>query len=210
MTDADFLAHNENLQLSIRQNFPKTYDLMQYNAKGTIKLLQAAKVITAFKRTARMHVEHTGDDNLKAWSDYKVAVLDYLKEINSDELLQQAREQLSEKIHSVHYAKFPLWPAVGQTQEAQVNITDKGGYQWSQGSQKNYVVWACEGDVVVKDVRTAARSFAAEFTGEPVLKIISVDLIKLQQFEALCSSDMATAKKKADERTNQALTWNMF
>eukprot|EP01084_Bolivina_argentea_P033957 62809_1 len=204
----DLVANNENLQIAIKQNFPNVYQLMRYNAKGTIALLKANNIIKAYKMTKQFEISHTGSDAHKSWQDYKKAILDYLKYVNSDVRLEKAREKLTERIHTEHYLKFPVWPSVGSRQSANVNVTEKGGYEYQQGVQKEYVAWACEGDVTVTDIRNSESSYYAEFKGKPTLKIIYVDLIKLKQIEALCLNKMDLAKAKADEKTNMALTWD--
>eukprot|EP01084_Bolivina_argentea_P033958 62811_1 len=93
----DLVANNENLQIAIKQNFPNVYQLMRYNAKGTIALLKANNIIKAYKMTKQFEISHTGSDAHKSWQDYKKAILEYLKLVNADVRLQKAREKLTEK-----------------------------------------------------------------------------------------------------------------
>eukprot|EP01083_Nonionella_stella_P191874 709797_1 len=204
----DLVAHNKNLQIIIQESYPGTYQLMQYNAKGTVAALKAFNVISAYKMCKPIGTGHSGNDNIKAWADYRKAVLQYLELINGDKRLGPARQQLTEKIHKQHFKKFPSWPSVGNTQSGLVNITDKGGYEYVQGAMHEFVAWTCEGDINVTDKRPEAKKYYAEFNGSPVLKIIYVNLIELKNFEKLAIGAPDQAKQKVDQLTNKALTWD--
>eukprot|EP00483_Globobulimina_turgida_P001239 UN01241 len=210
MAMVDLVAHNNNLQIIIKESYPGAYALFQYNAKGTVAVLKAFGVISAYKMTKQIGTDHTGQDNFKAWQDYRDAVLKYLANINGDNRLGPAREKMTQKIHDQHFKKFPLWPRVGLTQSALVNITEKGGHEYAQGAMYEFVAWTCEGDITVTDKRPSADAYYAEFQGNPTLKIIYVDLIQLKTFEKLAISDMDSAKTQVDFMTNKTLTWEMI
>lgn len=63
---------------------------MQYNAKGTVAALKAFNIIKVYEMTKTIGSDHTGNDNYKAWQDYKKAVLKYLESVNGDERLGPA------------------------------------------------------------------------------------------------------------------------
>jgi hypothetical protein len=203
------LAYNENLQIAIKASYPGTYKLMKYNAKGTIKLLQACKVFNAKKVRKKIGTGHkdTGSDSVKAWADYKPAVLKYFEGINPDCRLAPAREKMTNKIYHQHYTKFPRWPPSGQKQSGMVNITDKDGYEIEIDGGQFFVSWSCEGDLTVTDNREDGN-YSAEFEGKPTLKILYVDFIELKRFEQLAISNEPQAKKMADKYQVKALKWD--
>jgi len=198
--DIDSLTNNVALQLALENEYPNVYKLIQYNSKGAWAYLNAKGVVKHKKDSKRIGVTKRGNDNLKAWAEYKKAVDQYLQDINNEHRLKQAREKIANKIKTEHYNVFPYWPNVGvNDQRALINITTYDGYKYDD----EYVAYACEGSVQVTDKRPSQNEFIAEFQGEPTLKQVFIDLPLLKHVDSRCKNEWAKAIKKADEYTKK-------
>mmetsp|Transcript_56284 Transcript_56284/g.68814 ORF Transcript_56284/g.68814 Transcript_56284/m.68814 type:complete len:222 (+) Transcript_56284:45-710(+) len=201
--DLDSLNKNVSLQLAIKQEYPNVYKLIQYNSKGAWAYLNAKGVVKHKKDSKRIGVTKRGNDNLKAWAEYKKAVDQYLQDINNEHRLKQAREKIANKIKDEHYRVFPRWPSVGdKSQTAFVNITTYDGYKY----EDEYVAYACEGSVQVTDKRPSKYEYYAEFHGRPILKQLFINLPMLKGVELACIRSWEMATQKADKYAKKKLT----
>ena len=204
------ILHCEGIMSELRSEFPNVNKLFEYNKQGTMYALGAKSILKAFSATVQCDVSHSGNDNLKAWADYKEAILNYLTKFNDSEELHLLRTLISQRIHDTHFKKYPYWPDVNQTQSANVNIdVTKVSYEF-----KNYKIYAsCQGSITVTDERPEIKKYIAKFEGEPRLKVLQMDKIELKKFELTAKEEgFENAKQMVDNVSAnlKALTWDNF
>lgn len=227
MTSGSFLDRNEALQLAIRDNFPNTYKMLQYNPKGTFLYLKKKEVIETSKTNQYIGIDCDGTNNLKAWEDYLKAVEKHLDGINPDPRLKQAKRRIADKIKRLHYKKYPYWPKPNTEQSCLIDITCCGGYKFleSHGNMDDsdghghYIAYSCEGTVTVLDRCTKPKSslflgvlsffglggsknkitYYSQFFGNPMIKVIVINLLALELFEKGALKAPDKIKRKIDD-----------
>lgn len=204
-SSSNFISRNQNLQIYLKDKFPNTYKIIEYNAKGTFLYLKHKDVVHCVKKRETIGVHHTGNNNFKSGTDYKKAVDEYLKRINNDERLKKASETIANKIKEKHYKKFPNWPSVGKEQSATVDITCMGSYIYKENEQNDYtngkghlIAYVCEGIIMVIDQHPTSDKYYAEFHGNPTIKIVYINLLGLEMFEKQVLAKPEKIKKHVD------------
>ena len=219
----DMVIYSEHIISPFKASFPNTYELMQYNTIGTLKLLKSLEILTAKKFTETAAADNKGDDNYRTWSEYKEMIEENLQKISgiSDWRMAKARIKISEVIHNQYFKKFPCWPAPGKSQSGYVYITCSDTHKAESGDQKFQVTWSCEGGVTVKDKtdlitisdttwffgllgsKTVKKKYYCEMVGQPTFKIMYVDLNKLLQIESKFGQKMIELKAQVDQLNNK-------
>ncbi|CAB4462861.1 hypothetical protein RhiirA5_357068 [Rhizophagus irregularis] len=189
------VCKSESIVRRLKNDYPTLSQLFTYNREGTIGFLKANGGLYGFSLSHDFNVPHTGDDNYKAWSEYRDAIERYLDKIcdrvkandpfngggmrSFREELKPARKVLSDEIHSKHYIKFPLWPSVNKEQESLVELDT--GSSYDHGAY--IILWSCVGWIKVTDRRPQHNKYIAEFSGKPDLKLLALDNDRLRTLE---------------------------
>ena len=206
--ELDMVVYSEHVMAPFKKEFPQTFDLMEYNLMGTLKLLKAAHVL----KTKRVHeatsADHSGDDNIRTWAEYKPVIEENLSRMDGldDSRMAKARPIIAETMHKQYYKKYPEWPKVGKEQTGYVYITCCGTHEASRGQGKWQVTWSCEGGVQVTDRRPSKDQYLCELDGQPTFKILYFDLVKLKTVEESIGQKMVAYKTKVDELHNKDAT----
>lgn len=208
--ELDMVIYSEHVMAPFKKEFPNTYELMEYNMFGTLKLLQAMQILEARKFIETTAADHEGNDNIRTWSEYKIMIDKNLKKTPglTDWRMAKACEPIAQVIHQQYFKKFPYWPAPGKTQSGYVYITCSGTHSAEKWDQKFQVTWSCEGGVKVKDKTDSSwfglsRRYYCEMEGEPTFKILYFDLMKLKAVEGDFGEKMEKLKAKVDKLNNK-------
>ena len=199
------ITYCDGVMQGIREDYPNIYKLFLYNRKGTLLALQTKGALIGYYCRDRRAVKHEGTDNYKAWSDYKKEILGYLNKVDSNKLHETLHNIMADKIHSVHFEKYPRWPKPGEMQSTDVPV-DISGVRYMHDHYKVYA--ACEGSIIVTDERPNANQYIAMFEGKPEIKILSLHLEKLKTIDINTSNSMEKAKQKVDQLSQKELTWD--
>jgi len=216
------ISKSESILSQIRHKYPNLLSLFAYNREGTIGFLKANGGLFAFSLSSEFHVPHEGNDNYKAWSDYKLAIEKYLEGICANvkakdphtgaertfnEELRQARSVLSNEIHQKHYLRFPYWPATYNEQTSYVDL--KTGDIYDTGAYT--MVWSCNGWITVIDKRPDANRYIAEFQGKPDIKLLVLDHDRLRKLENTVTFEgIEKAKTLVGDSKYLRLTWDQL
>ncbi|CAF1599630.1 unnamed protein product [Rotaria magnacalcarata] len=179
------------------ENYPHVSELLRENFQGTAATLCMAgsssgqTPLQLFKVGQNMRCAQHGTDNAKTWTNYRQAVLNYLKSLNDDRRLEHARTALADHIYNMHYKRYPNWPNVGELQQSEVYLNVSSSYPLGSW----FIGWSCVGYVTVRDYRANSSSYYTDFQGRPDFKIVYCNKQRLQEFEALAQSDMARARQ---------------
>ena len=188
------VSKSESIIRRINNDYPTLSQLFVYNREGTIGFLKANGGLYGFSLSHEFNVPHSGNDNFKAWSDYRDAIEHYLEKIcdrvkaddpltgesrSFREELRPARKALSNEIHNQHYIKFPLWPSVNSEQSSRVELDTGNHYD----SGAYLVIWTCVGWIKITDKRPQENKFYAEFNGSPDIKLLVLDNDRLKELE---------------------------
>jgi hypothetical protein len=201
------IFHSTSISNLLQQQFPRVYELLNYNFEGTANVLCLQGAFQLYRLDSIIRFEQNGTDNIKTWMDYLVGIIKYLKTINDDIRLEAARLQLAEHIHTMHYQKFPYWPSGGidKMQKSEVMLDTSGCYDYEQ-----YIVgWSCIGQITVVDTRPKEKAYYTYFSGRPEFKILYCNQRELKEIENLATSHMQQMKEKVDEY-KKPLKWKIF
>ncbi|ETO02074.1 hypothetical protein RFI_35362, partial [Reticulomyxa filosa] len=200
------IAYCEQIRNVIEKNYPNLYEVWKEAPKGTLAALNAKGAIEAYEVNKEFKMPyHEGSDNIQAGKEYKQALINYLKLVNTDVRLEKAREILADEIWKRHYERYPTWPKPGGNQKDTVAIDRKDSYEY----KKEYIVWSCSGTITVEDDRPTTSEYKARFEGKPTLRILMVNRDLLSQFNAMCGNNKQLAIEKAKGYVNKsAITWN--
>ena len=119
------------------------------------------------------------------------------------------RKNLSSYIHGEYYKKLPLWPDVGKENSETLNLNVNESYDYNDFF---HVIWSCVGLVDITDRRPELLVYEAELKGDPIIKILSLDLAKLKRLEISFDADeslLEEAKKYLDIREKK-FKWNFL
>ncbi|CAF3390129.1 unnamed protein product [Rotaria socialis] len=203
LKNLDAIIYSSGISRRLRENFPKTNELLQWNLEKTAAVLCAKQIFQLLQMNKALQCPCVGDDNVKTWSDYKQRIIDYLLTVKDDKRLKPAYDVLAGFIHDLHYKKFPTWPQVGTTQESEVFIDTASGYP----IDGFYITWSCLGHITVKDYRASSSNYYTEFNGRPEIKVLYCNEEKLREFETIASSNMDEAKRKIGV-TKHTIEWD--
>ncbi|RIA89700.1 hypothetical protein C1645_738442 [Glomus cerebriforme] len=208
--NTQIVLFSSQILTEVRNKYPNTVKLLNYNANGTVKCLETNGILSTYLEEHQFDVTHSGSDNLIAWRDYRYAIMRYLDKLcykicsTSDYAkLSSAREYLADYIRDEHYKKFKYWPKTGLTQSDHINLNIVAKYPYSG----YLIVWACEGWITVTDEHLKQDKYTAKFSGSPTLKILMLDEIKTRELEESASNDFDEAKKTVDSYKGR-LTWS--
>jgi len=201
------IFHSAGISSLFQEQFPHVHELMNYDFEGTTSILCLQGVFQLYRFDKVMKVEHEGNDNIKAWTDYLAAIIEYLKSVNDDCRLEDARKQLALHIHQVHYEKFPYWPcgAVNKIQQSKVILDTCGSYEYGPF----LVGWSCVGIITVQDMRPQKDVYSTFFNGQPEFKVLYCNQKKLKEVEALATTDIEKMKTMVSQY-KKPLTWDTF
>ena len=207
----DLVMYSEHIMSPFKKEFPNTYELIQYNMVGTLKLLKMLQIMTGKKIIETVAADHDGDDHHKTWSEYTDMITKNLQQVPglSGWRMEKARKQIANVIHKQFVNKFPNWPAPSEPQSGYVYATCSGTHSAEREDQKFQVTWCCEGGVSVEDrMRSFASGFLGlskstryycEINGEPTFRILYFDLMKLKTVENKFESVMIKLKAEVDK-----------
>ena len=197
------IINSDGISKHLSVEYPNVYKLLQWNLEETAGMLAMVGAFQLLKIDQLLRYEQHGSDNIKTWSEYREGVHQYLKSINDDRRLQQARTVLADHIHDVHIERFPCWPSVADMkQQSEVFIDVASSYPFESW----YVGWSCLGYIYVQDFRANTDSYYTDFHGRPQLKILYCNSRRLKEFEQLASIDMDAARGHI-EGQRQGITW---
>ncbi|GBC05628.1 hypothetical protein RclHR1_06320006 [Rhizophagus clarus] len=212
------VSKSESIIRRLNNEYPVLSQLFAYNREGTIGFLQANGGLYGFSLSHEFNVPHSGNDNYKAWSDYRNAIERYLEKIcdgvkandplrggmrSFKEELRPARKVLSGEIHTKHYIRFPYWPSVYKEQESFVELDTGGNYD----SGAYIIIWSCVGSIKVTDRRPQYDKYIAEFSGRPDLKLLVLDNDRLKELErAVKTKGIEEGRRMVNK--SRSVTWN--
>ncbi|ETO13212.1 hypothetical protein RFI_24164 [Reticulomyxa filosa] len=117
----------------IEKDYPTLYEVWKEAPEGTLAALNAVGAIKAYKLNRIFNMPyHEGSDNIQAGKEYKQALINYLKLVNTDVRLEKAREILADEIWKRHYERYPTWPKPGGNQKDTVAIDRKDSYEYKE------------------------------------------------------------------------------
>lgn len=212
------VSKSESIIRRLNNEYPVLSQLFAYNREGTIGFLKANGGLYGFSLSHDFNVPHSGNDNYKAWSDYRDAIERYLEKIcdgvkandplrgemrSFREELRPARKVLSDEIHNKHFIKFPYWPSASNEQASLVELDTGGNYD----SGAYMIIWSCVGWIKVTDKRPQYDKYIAEFSGKPDLKLLVLDNDRLRELESTVRTKGIEEGKKMVNKT-RSVTWD--
>src|SRR5947207_9935412 len=75
------IAKSDSIIRRLNNEYPILSQLFAYNREGTVGFLKANGGLYGFSLSHDFHIPHSGNDNYKAWSDYRDAIERYLEKI---------------------------------------------------------------------------------------------------------------------------------
>lgn len=203
MQNALILSQTGSIISELKEKYPETLKLLNYNREGTLELLRASGAVKTMTINKYLNMPpSSGNDNYKAWEEYKANVDAYLYSVNSDSELRGARMELAKHIKKKHYDRYPTWPKVGKTQSSYIDLNIYNTYEsgvWS-------IVWSCDGFLKVTDSRPERKKYIANFEGKPKIRLLKLNHAQLRKVEKLTYNNFGNAKKEADKL--KTLTWD--
>jgi hypothetical protein len=212
------VSKSESIIRRLNNEYPVLSQLFTYNREGTIAFLKANGALYGFSLLHEFYIPHSGDNNLKAWSDYRNAIERYLDKVcdgvkardpyrdevrSFKEELREARKILSDEIYDKHYIKFSFWPAVNEEQESLVEL-DTGSH-YNSGAY--IIIWSCVGWIRVTDRRPQHNKYIAEFSGKPDMKLLVLDNDRLRELESTVKTKGIEEGKRLVNRP-RLVTWD--
>ena len=148
--------------------------------------------------------------------EYRPQILKHLKSFQAEKkYLDPAREQLATTIYRKHYERYPKWPKVGDSQCDRIWLKDGAEYKVKFDGMNWHCVWECAGWLDVEDTHPKANQFYTVFQGDPELRCVCLELVKLKQIDDAIKKEGVLAFKrktldriKALPKRNASIKWD--
>lgn len=219
----ELFKSSESLAINLARSFPKVNELAKHNVSGTLSFLNTKKVLSAYLTSHKFFIDYRGqgEKGFEVWKKYKSEIENYVDKLTSEwerkegvndefkEKLLKMRKNLSSYIHGEYYKKLPLWPDVGKENSETLNLNVSESYDYNDFF---HVIWSCVGLVDITDRRPELLVYEAELKGDPIIKILSLDLAKLKRLEISFVADenlLEEAKRCLDSREKK-FKWNFL
>lgn len=203
--DLDEIVSCTALMSSLKGRYPTISQVLERDSAAAIGWLHNKKAVCSKQANLRINIDEVGDDNIKTWRTYYLAIKDYLDTINSDDWLEEARGDVARFLHARHYDKFPRWPAVGEKQSSHIPISM--GNRAYDLCGKSVLVWV-GGSATITDDRPQQREYRASFEGQPTMRAIAFHHAKMRELENVVSEGGSEAAlNKIREKNYAPLTW---
>ena len=139
-------------------------------------------------------------------TEYRPQILKHLKSFQADKkYLDPARVQLANTIYRKHYERYPYWPSVGNSQSDRIVLNVGADYKVRFDGMNWHCVWECAGCLDVKDTHPTSTEYYSAFQGDPELRCVCLDLVKLKQIDdAIKKEGVLAFKRKTLDRIKAA------
>lgn len=220
----ELFKSSELLSISLARNFPKVNELAKHNVSGTLSFLKMQKILSAYLTTHKFIIDYKGkqgEKGFEVWKKYKTEIENYVNKLTDEwerkegindefkEKLLKMRQVLTSCIHDEYYKKLPLWPNVGEENKEVLNLNVNESYDYNDFF---HIIWSCVGLIDITDRRPETLVYEAELKGDPIIKILSLDLAKLKRLELSFVADenlLEEAKRCLDSREKK-FKWNFL
>jgi len=204
--DLDRVASCKALMTSLAERYPTISQVLRKDTRAALQWLQSQNAVCGTSAIIHILVDKDGDDNIRTWTEYGQAIKEYLDDVNSDDWLEGAREDVAQFLYDRHYETFPRWPSVGNTQSN--NILTNMGNKTYNACGRDILVWI-GGSAEVTDERPERRKYIAKFDGAPTIRAIAFLQARMQELEDIictkgCNATLETIRKKGYPE----LTWD--
>merc|ERR1719295_2301774 len=167
-----------------------------------IEALCFQQCLAVFGGSPKLKAKKKGTNNLITWKEYRPQILKHLKSFQEEKkYLDRAREQLADTIYRKHYERYPKWPKIGESQVDRIWLEDSANYKVQFDDMNWHCVWTCAGWLDVKDTHPEANQYYTVFKGDPELRCVCLELVKLKQIDdAIKKEGVLAFKRKTLDR----------